>query len=318
MTTTSTHGPSTTPADALGGRAVRLPTVADVARPLEVVDSTMSCRSLEELFRPELVESVAVRHVADPSGVGLITRERCAAAMSGELGYGRALLYRKPVSELTDWSPTVVDPWCLVADALRIAMARPRRQRYDDLVVRSQVWSSVSVAALVDAHSGDVAVVSEDDRLTGLRNRTAWLDALGAQSVVGAGSGAYVAVVVVSVSGVAAVNTELGTAAGDAVLVSTADGLRNEYLPRSTLGRVSGAQIGVFVTLAGPDDASAIAQGDAVARRVRTASQTALRAVGAELGVQQGVLRARIGYAVAPVGVVPGSLLSHAIDRIEA
>ena len=317
MTTTSTQAPRTDAVDGPGGRAAHAPTVADVAHPLEVIDSTMSCRSLEELFRPELVESVAVRHVGNPAVVGLITRERCSAAMSGELGYGRALLYRKHVSELTDWSPTVVDPWCGVGEALRIAMARPRRHRYDDLVVRSQVWGGASVASLVDALSGDVVTVSDDDRLTGLHNRTAWLDALAAQSDVRVASSGYLVVVVVSLHGVRAVNASHGLDAGDAALVSTADGLRREYVPRSTLGRISGTQLGLCAALAGPDDASAVAQGDAVARRARTAAQTALRAVSAELGLRPDALRARTGYAVAPVGVLAGTLLSHAIERIE-
>ncbi|PFG34580.1 diguanylate cyclase domain-containing protein [Sanguibacter antarcticus] len=317
MNSASTQAPTISPADVSAGHPARVPTVSDVSRPLEVVESTMSCRSLEELFRPERVESVAVQYSGDSMNVGLITRERCAAAMSGELGYGRALLYRKHVSELTDWSPTVVDPWCTVADALRIAMARPRPRRYDDLVVRAQVWASVSVSALVDALSGDVATVSDDDHLTGLRSRTAWLDALGAQSVAGTASSGYLAVVVVSLRGVSAVNSELGLDAGDAVLVSIADGLRNEYVPRSTLGRLSGTQMGLFAALAGPDDADAVAQGEAVARRVRSAAQTALRAVTAELGAQGTELRACTGYAVAPVGVLPGTLLTYAVDRTE-
>lgn len=318
MTTTSTHATRTGTAEVAGGGAPRTLTVLDVARPLEVVDSTMSCRALEELFRPELVESVAVRHVGDPGAVGLITRERCAAAMSGELGYGRALLYRKHVSELTDWSPTVVDPWCGVGEALRIAMARPRRHRYDDLVVRSRVWGSASVASLVDALSGDVVVASDDDRLTGLLGRSAWLDAVAAQSVPVPAEGGYLAVVVVTLQGIRAVNTGYGLDAGDAAIVSTAEGLRREHVPRSALGRVSGTELALCAALPGPDDASAVAQGDAVARRARAAARTSLRAVSAELGLPPDALRPRLGYAVAPVGVLAGTLLSHAIDRTEA
>lgn len=298
--------------------------VADVARAVEVVESTMSCRSLEELFRPERVECVGVLDPADHSRVGLVTRDRCAAAMSGELGYGRALLFRRAVSELTDWTPTVVDPWTTVADALAIAMARPRRQRYDDLLVRSRVWGSVSVSVLVDALHGDGGTItvgggmSHIDALTGLLARQAWLEALAEQCAQGPENGTYVLLTVVSVTGIAAVNATYGLDAGDAALAAGAEGLQRVVVARSTAGRLSGTGLALVARISAGEDASAVLEGDAVAQQVRAATGTAVRSAAAARGVPVGTLRTRVGYAVAPAGVRPEILLVHALARMES
>lgn len=298
--------------------------VVDVARPVEVVESTLSCRSLEDLFRPERVECVAVLDPADQSRIGLVTRDRCAAAMSGELGYGRALLFRRAVSELTDWSPTVVDPWVPVADALAVAMARPRRHRYDDLLVRSRVWASVSVAVLVDAlHGGVPEAAGADgvragvDALTGVLDRSSWLAALGERCGQAAAPGSYVLVVVVSVVGLAAVNADHGLAAGDAVLASAAEGLQHAGVGASVVGRLSGTQLALVAPVSAHDDEGAVLAGDALAEQLRAAGTSALRAAAAAHGVPAGTLRARVGYAVAPAGVSGQTLLTHGIARVE-
>lgn len=298
-------------------RGPRVPVVTDVSQPIEVVDSTMACRSLEELFRPEQVESVGVRDVGDHTRVGLITRERCLAAMSGELGFGRALLFRKPVSDLTDWAPTFVDPWMSVPDALRLAMSRPRRRRYDDLLVRSQVWGCVTVASLVEHLSGELGARADHDVLTGVRDRPAWLAALSAQTTAHANHGAHLVVAVVAIDGIAAVNAAYGFQVGDQVLAEVAGHLRGEYVERSALGRLSGTQLALFAPVASPDGPpAALARAQHLAETLRTATEVALRRLVHDGVLPGGLVSVRVGFALAPHGASADALVSRAVARL--
>lgn len=127
---------------------VRVP-VGQMAEPIEVVGAEMACHSLDALFRPEAVSSVAVCDLSDPRRMGLITRDRHLAVSAGSLGYGRALLTRRQVGEVADWSPLVVDPRDTLLDVVARAMRRPARQRFDDVLVNDVVWSVVSTSQMV-------------------------------------------------------------------------------------------------------------------------------------------------------------------------
>lgn len=298
-------------------RAARVAVVTDVSQPIEVVDSTMSCRDLEELFRPEEVESVGVRDVVDHTRVGLITRERCMAAMAGELGFGRALLYRKPVSDLTDWTPTFVDPWWTIPEALRLAMSRPRRRRYDDLLVRSQVWGCATVASFIEHLSGELGARAGHDPLTGMRDRLAWMGALAAQGGARAGEGDHLLVVVLALDGLTETNASSGSAAGDLALAVVAEHLRGEYVDRSGLGRLSGTQFALFAPLAAPGGADAVLeQAQRVAARLRDAARSALGRLEHDGVVPAGMLRVRVGFALAPQGASGDALVNRAVARL--
>lgn len=127
---------------------VRAP-VGQMAEPIEVVSADMACHMLDALFRPEAVSSVAVCDLAAPRKMGLISRDRHLAVSAGSLGYGRALLTRRQVGEVADWSPLVVDPRDALIDVVARAMRRPVRQRFDDVLVDDVVWSAVSTSQMV-------------------------------------------------------------------------------------------------------------------------------------------------------------------------
>lgn len=75
-----------------GFSAVAGPTVQTLAHPDEAVDVTMTVARLKQLFRSVSVASVVVLDHTDADAIGLSTRERFMAVMSGRLGYGRAML----------------------------------------------------------------------------------------------------------------------------------------------------------------------------------------------------------------------------------
>jgi len=123
--------------------------VARLGRDIEVVDAALPCPRLASVFSAEHVSSVAVVDAADPHRVGIVSRERFQIASAGTLGYGQALLTRRPVGEITDWQPMCVPPAAALVEVVRAAMARPVRQRLDDILIAGHVWGVVSTTELV-------------------------------------------------------------------------------------------------------------------------------------------------------------------------
>lgn len=123
--------------------------VARLGRDIEVVDAGLPCPRLASLFAAEHVASVAVVDPADPHRIGVVSRERFQLASAGTLGYGQALLARRPVGEITDWDPLCVPPRTPLVQVVRAAMARPVRHRLDDVLIAGHVWGVVATTDLV-------------------------------------------------------------------------------------------------------------------------------------------------------------------------
>ncbi len=123
--------------------------VGHLARDVDVIDAGMPCPDLAPRFASGYVSSVAVVDRADPARIGLVSRERFQLASSGTLGYGRALLARRPVGEITDWEPLCVHPGEPFVDVVGRAMRRGPARRFDDVLVAGHVWGVVATADLV-------------------------------------------------------------------------------------------------------------------------------------------------------------------------
>jgi len=269
-----------------GFSAVASPTVQTLAHPVEAVDVTMTVARLEQLFRPVNVASVVVLDHTDPDAIGLITRERFMAVMSGRLGYGRAMLARKTVAEITDWQPLVVEPDALVSEAAIVAMSRTTERRYDDVLVRAHVWAVVSTSDLVRSLSTVLAVRSLHDALTGLANRDLVLRRLRQHCAAVADTPERVALVLMDVDDLASVNDRHGVETGDILLAAIATRLTRAAPPLADLGRISGDEFVLVVRLPaapGPEDARR-ARADLSARLRASLSQP-------EPGLPDGVWR---------------------------
>ncbi len=123
--------------------------VARLGRDIEVVDASLPCPRLAGLFASEHVSSVAVVDPADPERVGIVSRERYHIASAGTLGYGQALLARRPVAEITDWEPMCVAPGAPLVEVVHAAMSRPVHRRLDDILIAGRLWGVVSTTELV-------------------------------------------------------------------------------------------------------------------------------------------------------------------------
>ncbi|QJW35416.1 sensor domain-containing diguanylate cyclase [Cellulosimicrobium protaetiae] len=255
-----------------GGRAGG--TVADLARPALTVGSSMPVGQLEVLFRNPDVACVVVHddEVPPPGAAaprtGVVVRTSLVAALTGRLGYGRAVLERRPVASVTDWSPLVVAPTAAVAEVATLAMARPDDRRYDDVLVRGAHWTSVGAAELVRSLVGTLAERSTHDALTGLLSRRSTWHSLSRRCRLVAHGGTRVVLLLLDVQDMAGINALHGQDAGDAVLTAVGRSLL-AWLPRGCeAGRVDGDRFAVLATLPGMGDHDAAASAEALRQEV--------------------------------------------------
>jgi diguanylate cyclase (GGDEF)-like protein len=127
------------------------------------------------------------------------------------------------------------------------------------------------------------------DSLTGLVNRSLFVDRVDHALAGRERSQRLVAVLFCDLDDFKAINDSLGHSVGDQVLIAVADRLRGCVRATDTPGRLGGDEFAILLEdLAGPRDA------DATADRIRRALQRPVLADGAEIKVQ-----ASIGVAVA-------------------
>lgn len=192
-------------------------TVGEIAVPVAVVDRDLPMSEVEVLFRSPHLPCLAVQHPGD-GRVGMLSRARFADAQTGRLGYGRAVLARRPVGEVADWSPLVVDEATGVVESATRAMERPDEARYDDVLVRSGTWGAVATSDLVRALVAALSSRSLHDPLTGLPGRELALHTLREWARLVGGSGRRLLLVQADLVGFASVNARFGGAAGDTLL----------------------------------------------------------------------------------------------------
>jgi len=274
-------------------------TVDQLAHPVDVVEADLPIARLEVVFRSPHVASVAVRDPADPDRIGLVTRSRFTAAMTGRLGFGRAVHARRATRELADFAPMVVAPSAPVSEVAVRAMERYDERRYDDVLVAGEVWLVATTADLVRSLSTQLAVRTLHDPLTGLAHRAMFAHSLARRCAEVAGTNARVVVVLVDLRHLAQVNTAFGQATGDVVLASVGARLRAAAPTGSDVARVDGDEFAVALTIPGAaDDGHA----EALADSARDAFVVALADVPA--GIDD---RAWVGFDSAAVSSAAGA-----------
>jgi len=252
------------------GRGHLAGVAGDLARPVLVVGSGLPVADLEVLFRDQELTCVAVMDDERGERVGLITRGRFTGAMTGRLGFGRAVLERRPTSDVTDWSALVVAPAASVAEVATRAMERPGERRYDEVLVQGERWGSASAADLVLALVGALAQRSTHDPLTRLHGRPSTWHGLTRRCEMAARTKARVVLVLLDVRDMAQTNARYGQANGDALLAELARRLGGALPPGCEAGRVGGDRFAVLATLPPVDDLRAAAQADALRQQVVT------------------------------------------------
>jgi diguanylate cyclase (GGDEF)-like protein len=134
----------------------------------------------------------------------------------------------------------------------------------------STILAGEQVAADRSQDAAQAYALAERDRLTGLRNRRGWEDALLCEEQRSRHYGSAVSVLTLDVDGLKRVNDTAGHDAGDEVLATCARVLRDTCRPGDALARVDGDEFGVLAV-----------ECDAVSARVLASRlRVRLRAVG--------------------------------------
>jgi diguanylate cyclase (GGDEF)-like protein/PAS domain S-box-containing protein len=190
----------------------------------------------DALARRTLEEDAAVWAGPDEAGVSVAVPVRAGGQLMGVL----EMRGDKVRSRDADWLPALADTGSLLALFLRRQRAEADLQRF-----------------------------ARFDSLTGLPNRSFFLDTLERTLSRAGRQRTRSALVFVDLDGFKAVNDGLGHAAGDTVLQTMAERLRGGTRSSDLVARIGGDEFTVLVqNLARPDDAALVARGllDRVAR----------------------------------------------------
>ena len=193
----------------------------------------------DTLARRTLEEGAAVWSGPDGAGVSVAVPVRAGGQVMGVL----EICGDKARSRDADWLPALADTGSLLALFLKRQRAEADLQRF-----------------------------ARYDSLTGLPNRSFFLDTLERTLSRAGRQRTRSALVFVDLDGFKAVNDGLGHAAGDTVLQTMAERLRGGTRSSDLVARIGGDEFTVLVqNLARPDDAALVARGllDRVARPCR-------------------------------------------------
>ncbi|MBU4215482.1 MAG: diguanylate cyclase [Actinobacteria bacterium] len=192
--------------------------VGTLARPALTVAATLTMAEVEVVLRDPTLGALVVLDPQAPATIGLLSRRRFGEVMTGRLGFGRAVLTRRPVREAADWHPLVVGPESTVVHVAGLAMARPPELLGEDVLVAGDVWGLVSTSVLVSSVVDALVDASSHDRVTSVLSRERLLHTLREWCAAVTGTANRVVGVLTRVEELDAVNAAGGHVAGDAVL----------------------------------------------------------------------------------------------------
>ncbi len=226
-------------------------TVEQAATPAQIMDADLPLARLERAFRTPHLDCVAV-HDAEQDRMGLVTRSRFFASVSGELGFGRALLARGVTADVADWSPLVLDRTTGIVEAALAVTRRSEDRRYDAVLVRAAEWRVAAPSDLIRALTSLLAVRTLRDEATGLANLAQVRLELADRLARAARTPHRVAVVVLRLDTGDAMRPEHDDAVADALVAQAAAHLRAATPSGWDLGRTGGREFALVGTLAGP------------------------------------------------------------------
>ena len=147
------------------------PVLGDLATPATVIDADTGVGEIEALIRaePETPGLVAV----DDGTPYVLDRPYLESVLAGRLGYGRALMFRRPARSILRGPALVLPAATAWDDAARAVLNRPSGTKSLPVVVSFDDGrlGIASVGPLVEHLSRRYESMAQDDVLTGLGNR---------------------------------------------------------------------------------------------------------------------------------------------------
>ncbi|MFC4063635.1 putative bifunctional diguanylate cyclase/phosphodiesterase [Actinoplanes subglobosus] len=203
-------------------------------------------RVVEEAMRedPESLGVLTVIHDV----IYLVDRLRFDAALSGRLGFGRALLHRRPLSDVVPEPALLLPSTMTWDDAARAALARPTGSKAIPVVVGfpDGGLGIAPVGPLVDYLSRRYEVMALRDDLTGLGNRR-----MLAERASGIDQpGVTAALLLIGLNRFKQINDTVGHVNGDELIRHVAAAL-SRVCPANTVYRLGGDEFVVFLDSVG-------------------------------------------------------------------
>ncbi|MCU7730463.1 bifunctional diguanylate cyclase/phosphodiesterase [Actinoplanes sp. KI2] len=205
------------------------PVLGDLATPVTVIDADTGVGEIEALIRadPETLGLVAV----DDGTTYVLDRPYLESVLAGRLGYGRALMFRRPARSILPEPALVLPAATAWDDAARAVLNRPAGAKSLPVVVSFDDGrlGIAPVGPLVEHLSRRYESLAQDDVLTGLGNRRRLAEVAGD---VLARDDRPVALLLIDLDRFKEINDELGHSRGDDLLRRVASVLAEAFPDR--------------------------------------------------------------------------------------
>ena len=265
------------------------PVLGDLATPVTVIDADIGVGEIEALIRadPEALGLVAV----DNGATYVLDRPYLDNVLAGRLGYGRALMFRRPARSILRGPALVLPATTAWDDAARAVLDRPSGSRSLPVVVSFDDGrlGIASIGPLVEHLSRRYESIAQNDLLTGLGNRRRLAEVAGDLL---AADDRPIALMLVDLDRFKEINDELGHSRGDELLRQVAAVLAEAF--PAAVYRLGGDEFVVLLDdLAGESDDGL----EKLGHRLRHDIQGPFTVAGVPITVEAsvGVARTRAG-----------------------
>jgi diguanylate cyclase len=263
------------------------PVLGDLAVPVTVVSADTPVSEIEAVLRAD-PDCLAL--VADDGGrLYVLDRPYLETILAGRLGFGRALLHRRPARTIVRDAALVLPAGTAWDDAARACLARPEPAKGTPVVV-THPGGGLGIAPagpLVEHLSHRYQSLALTDALTGLGNRRRLADT--ADALLAAGR--QIALLLIDLDRFKEINDSLGHARGDELLRRVAAELARVPGPAGTF-RLGGDEFVVLLDDLGDGSDEELA---ALGRGLLRAIQGPFPVAGVPITVEASVGIARTG-----------------------
>jgi diguanylate cyclase (GGDEF)-like protein len=282
--------------------------VGELARFVPAIQIGTSCRTVADMFgRDEHLYTVPVVDAHD-APIGLVNRFKFFERLSGP--FGRALTVTRPVAQIMDTTPLVVDESTSIELAGDLLVRAGGEHVFDGFIVtREGRYSAVATGfdlmrALTERRHSELWHLAQHDVLTGLPNRHQFDQRL--NDLIGAAgqSRRRVGLLFIDLDRFKQINDTFGHRVADVVLGAFGERLRRSVRRRDVVARLSGDEFAVAL-----EDISDGAAAENVASTILAACTAPVTAGGFDVMVS-----CSIGVAIYPDDAVTAEALIHAAD----
>ncbi|WP_433796388.1 putative bifunctional diguanylate cyclase/phosphodiesterase [Actinoplanes sp. CA-252034] len=218
------------------------PTLADLAVTMPVWPPHTDIRTVEEALRADPASPGVITVLNDV--IYLVDRQRFESALTGRLGFGRALLHHRPLADIVSEPALLLPETMTWDDAARAALARPTGRKAIPLVVAfgGGELGIAPIGPLVDYLSSRYAAMALRDDLTGLGNRRMLTE----QATRFGPAGTTAALMLIDLNRFKDINDTLGHVRGDELLRHVAAALQL-VCPPDTAYRLGGDEFVILL-----------------------------------------------------------------------